>query len=313
MPNVPTAAAVDRGAPRRAALARAFPFLAAGAGLLLAFVAVYTVAVLTGTGQRIENLALLGAAIRTEIERGQSVGVLSPVSVVTFGFALVAVVIVGFARRRPELGAVAAAVMLLAVLAAELLKEVLIRPTHVIGPIWLLRNSFPSGTVAVVCAIAVGALIVSPDRLRWVVLVVGSVALAITAQSTQIAGWHRLSDAIGSALLVTAAGAFGIGVLAATDLIAESTVGRIGRRVYAVLLIGAGTMLALGALLLVVLVLFPLLSTPEGGRRVFLQTAFPLVAAALTMLVLVLFARLLEDRTLGRRSPQIAEAAGTPR
>ncbi|HEU5204909.1 MAG TPA: phosphatase PAP2 family protein [Candidatus Limnocylindrales bacterium] len=300
---------------RRAAIARAAPYALAGAGLLAAFIAVYVIAVLTETGQRVENTALLGAAIRSEAERGRSADALSPVSLATFGLAVFLVVTAGFARRRSGLGLVAGAVMVVAVVAAELLKDVLPRPAHIDGPVWLLRNSFPSGTVAVVAATGVGALLVSPDRLRWAVLVVGGVALAIAAQSTQIAGWHRLSDAVGSGLLVAAVGAFGVSVLAAGDLVADSSVGRITWRVYAGILSVGGVLLALGTLLLVLLVVFPLLSSPEGGRRVFFQTAFPLFAAALTPLTLVLFARLLEGRSLGRRPAEerdeLSEATGS--
>jgi hypothetical protein len=282
-------------------LSRAAPYALAGAALLVAFIVVYVVAVLTEQGQRVENTALLGAAIRSEAERGQSADALSPVSLATFGFAVLLVAAVGFARRRPGLGLLAGAVMVIAVVAAELLKDVLPRPEHINGPVWLLRNSFPSGTVAVVAAMGVGAMLVSPDRLRWALLGIGSVALAIAAQSTQIAGWHRLSDALGSGLLVAAVGAFGVAVLAAADLVATSTVGRIASRVYVAILLVAGLLLAVGTLLLVLLVVFPLLASPEGGRRVFFQTAFPLFAAALTPLTLVLFARLLEGRSLGRR------------
>jgi hypothetical protein len=306
--------AVDRSpqptTERRAVIARAGPYALAGAGFLAAFVAVYVIAVLTETGQRIENTALLGAAIRSEAERGQSADALSPVSVATFGFAVFLVIVAGFARRREGLGLLAGAVMVIAVVAAELLKDFLPRPAHIEGAIWLLRNSFPSGTVAVVAAMGVGAVLVSPDRLRWAVLVIGSVALAIAAQSTQIAGWHRLSDAVGSGLLVAAVGALGVSVLAAADRVATSSVGRITWRAYAAILIVAGVLLALGTLLLVLLVVFPLLSSPEGGRRVFFQTAFPLFAAALTPLTLVLFARLIEGRSLGRRPVADRDEAG---
>ena len=280
---------------------RATPYALAGAALLAAFIAVYVIAVLMEPGQRVENTALLGAAIRSEAERGQSADALSPVSLATFGFAVLLVTAVGFARRRPGLGLLAGAVMVIAVIAAELLKDVLPRPAHVEGPVWLLRNSFPSGTVAVVAAMAVGAMLVSPDRLRWSVLGIGAAALAIAAQSTQIAGWHRLSDAVGSGLLVAAVGAFGVAVLAAVDMVATSTVGRITSRVYVAILLVSGLLLAVGTLLMVFLVVFPLLASPEGGRRVFFQTAFPLLAAALTPLALVLFARLIEGRSLGRR------------
>lgn len=308
MPNVPAVATIDPAETRRAALVRATPDIVAGTAFLVAFVAVYVVAVLTEAGQRVENLALLGAAIRTEAERGRSASALSPVSVATFGFAVLGVVAVGAARRRPGLGVLAAAVMVTAVVAAELLKDVLPRPGLVDGAVWLLRNSFPSGTVAVVAATIVGALLVSPDRLRWAVLVTGCAVLAVAAQSTQIAGWHRLSDAIGSALLVSAVGAFGVALLAAVDLVADSTFGSIDRRVYTLLLVGVGILLSVGTLLLVLMLLFPLLSTPEGGRRVFFQTAFPLFAAALTPLTLVVFAGLLEGRSLGRR-PEPASPA----
>ena len=300
-PTVTEGATVNSSMERRTVIARAAPYALAGAGLLAAFVAVYVVAVLTETGQRVENTALLGAAIRSEAERGQSADALSPVSLATFAFAVVLVTAAGFARRREGLGLLAGAVMVIAVVAAELLKDVLPRPAHIDGPIWLLRNSFPSGTVAVVAATGVGAMLVSPDRLRWAVLVIGSAALAVAAQSTQIAGWHRLSDAVGSGLLVAAVGAFGVSVLAAADLVADSPVGRITWRVYAAIVIVGAFLLAIGTLLLVLLVVFPLLSSPEGGRRVFFQSAFPLFAAALTPLTLVLFARLLEGRSIGRR------------
>ena len=309
MPTVTAGAALERAAERRAAIARATPYALAGAALLAAFVAVYVVAVLTETGQRIENTALLGAAIRSETERGQSAEALSPISLVTFGLAVLLVTAVGFARRREALGLLAASVMVIAVIAAELLKDLLPRPPHTQGPIWLLRNSFPSGTVAVVAAMSVGAMLVSPDRLRWAVLAIGSVALAVAAQSTQIAGWHRLSDAVGGGLLAAAVGAFGVAVLAAADLVATSAVGRVTWRVYAAILIVAGLLLAVGTLLLVLLVVFPLLSSPEGGRRVFFQTAFPLFAAALTALTLALFARLLEGRSLGAKPTARPEPA----
>jgi hypothetical protein len=310
MPTVTAGATVESAMDRRAVIARAAPYALAGAGLLAAFVAVYVVAVLTETGQAVENTALLGAAIRSEAERGQSADALSPVSLATFAFAVLLVTVAGFARRREGLGLLAGAVMVIAVVAAELLKDVLPRPAHIDGPVWLLRNSFPSGTVAVVSAMGVGAMLVAPDRLRWAVLVIGSAALAVAAQSTQIAGWHRLSDAVGSGLLVAAVGAFGVALLAAADLVATSTVGRITWRAYAAILIVAGLLLALGTLLLVLLVVFPLLSSPEGGRRVFFQSAFPLFAAALTPLTLALFARLLEGRSLGAKpkaGPEPAE------
>jgi membrane-associated phospholipid phosphatase len=297
-----TRSAREPGGHRDAAW-RAAPYVAAGVAFGLAFIAVYVVAVRTEPGQRIENLALLGAAVRSEADRGLSIGTLAPISVITFAVAMLAAALVGFARRRLGLGILVAGLMFGAVFAAEVLKEVLDRPALVSGPGWLLRNSFPSGTAAVAAALAIGALIVSPDRLRWVALVFGAVTVGVVAQATQVAGWHRLSDVVGSALLVAAIGCFGVGALAAVDFVAPSRVGRVHPRVYAAILVAALVAFALGGLLLALLVVFPLLSSPEGGRRVFLQTAFPLFAAALTGLTVTLFARLIEPISLGRRRP----------
>ena len=83
-PTVTAGATVDPATERRAVIARATPYALAGAGFLAAFIAVYFLAVLTETGQRVENTALLGAAIRSEAERGQSADALSPVSLATF-------------------------------------------------------------------------------------------------------------------------------------------------------------------------------------------------------------------------------------
>ena len=288
---------------RREALVRAAPYLAAAVAFALGFVGVYWLLVLTEPGQRLENLALQGAELRSADDRGRSLGALSPISVATFGFALALVAFAGAARGRLALGVLAASVMVAAVVAADLLKDVLPRPAHVVGPVWLLRNSFPSGTAAVATAVAVGALLVSPDRLRWVVLVVGSVGIGVVAQALQVTGWHRLSDVVGSALLVTAVASGGVALLAAADFTAPTAVGRVHPRLYASLLTGASVVMAAGGLILVLLVAFPLLSSPEGGTRAFLQTAFPLFSIGLTVLILALFARVIEPRSLGRRPP----------
>jgi hypothetical protein len=59
-------------------------------------------------------------------------------------------------------------------------------------------------------------------------------------------------------------------------------------------------LIAVGVLLLALLLAFPILASPVGGRRAFLQASFPLVGAGLTILALVVFARLIEPYSLGR-------------
>jgi hypothetical protein len=262
---------------------------------------VVTWVVLVGTtpGQRIENTALLGAEFRTSAERELGLERLSVISTTMFGIAVVVVFIVALARRRAALGAVVAGTMVVAVLAAELLKELLPRPELVSGPGWLLRNSFPSGTAAVASAVAVGLLLVAPSRLRWAALPAGAIYAAVIGEATQATGWHRLSDVIGSVLVVIAVASAGLAGLAAVGLVQADGRGRIDRRVRNAMTILALVALLLGVSLLVLATIFPLLASTGGARRVFLQTAFPLFGAGFSVLALTVFARVVEPFELG--------------
>ena len=96
---------------------------------------------------------------------------------------------------------------------------------------WLIRNTFPSGSAAVAVAIAAGAILVVPDRIRWLALAAGALYAAVIVDAIQIVGWHRLSDTVGSGLLVTAVAAAGAALMARAGLAQPSTSGRIDRRV----------------------------------------------------------------------------------
>jgi type II secretory pathway component PulM len=254
----------------------------------------------TEVGQNLENLAVRGAELRREAAREASLERLTQISVVTFAIAIAAAFAIGLVRRRPALATVVAVVMVLSVVLAELLKELLPRPALVPGPAWILRNSFPSGSAAVATAIAVGTLLVAPDRLRWAVLPVGALFAAAIGDAIQTTGWHRLSDTVGSALLVIAVASTALVVLARLHLIQPSPHGRVHPRVRDVLTALALVALVVGTVMLVLVVAFPLLGSPEGGRRAFLQTAFPLFGAGLTILALVAFMRVIEPFSLGQ-------------
>ena len=253
----------------------------------------------TTLGQRIENSALLGAEFRSSAERELGLERLSLISTTAFGIAVVAVFVVALARRRAALAGVVAGAMVVSVLAAEALKELLPRPELVSGPGWLLRNSFPSGTAAVAGAVAVGLLLVAPDRLRWIALPAGAIYAAVIGEATQATGWHRLSDVVGSLLVVIAVTAAGLAGLAAVGLVQPGGRGRIDRRVRNALTVLALVALLLGAALVVIATIFPLLVSTGGARRVFLQAAFPLFGAGFTVAVLTLFARVVEPFELG--------------
>ena len=286
---------------------RRFSIIAVAA--LVGLAATYWVLVGTETGQRLENLALRGAELRTESARQAGLDRLAQVSVATFALSLIAVVVIGIVRRRATAAVIVAGAMGGSVVVVEALKAVLDRPALVDGPAWLLRNSFPSGSAAVATAIAVGAILVSPDRLRWAVVPIAVAYAAIVGEAIQTSGWHRLSDTIGAVLIVIATSSTALAVLARAELVTRTSFGRIDRRVRRLLLAGSLTILGIAAAILAFGALFPLLTSPDGSRRALLQTAFPLLGMGLTAGLIVGFAAAIEPYSIGRRRAPEAAAA----
>jgi membrane-associated phospholipid phosphatase len=308
-PARPTPGRLSRLVDRAAGVSAERRFVVIFAGALALMSAVYLAFVLTETGQRLENLALRGAAFRTDAERAAGLDRLSQVSIVIFGSTVVAIVLVGLLRRRPRLGFAVGGLMSASVVAVELLKDVLPRPLLVDGPSWILRNSFPSGSAAVAAAMAIGAILVSPDRLRWVIVPVGAAYAAIVGEALQTTGWHRLSDTIGGVLIVIAVASAGLAVLARAGFVQRSEHGRIDRRVRTILLLAALAALAVGTVVLALAAAFPLLTAPDGGIRAFLQTALPLLGVGFVTAAIVGFSRVVEPYTLGRGLPDNAAPA----
>jgi MFS family permease len=292
----------EPASPRAPATGPTLRFLLVAIVAVALFVATYLVLVWTEPGQRIENVALRGAELRTDAEREAALGRLSVVTVAIFALAVVGVLAVGFLRRREPLALMAATAMVTSVALAQLLKAILPRPELVEGPAWLLRNSFPSGSAAVAASIAIGALLVAPDRLRWVTLLAGVLFAALIGEAVQTTGWHRLSDTIGGVLLVIAVAGVGLTVLAVARYVEPSEAARIDPRIVAVLLLLAAGTVVLGAGLAVLPTVFPLLGAPADSRQSILQTAFPLVGVGISVLAIVAFARVIEPYSLGRRS-----------
>jgi hypothetical protein len=270
---------------------------------LAAFAAVYLTVVTTELGQRLENLALNAAALRTDAERQAGFDRLAQISVLAFALTLGVLLAISLIRGRFGAGVAIALLMGGSVLTAEILKRALVRPELVDGPGWLLRNSYPSGTAAVAAAMAVGAILISPDRLRWIVVPLGAIYAAVVSDATQTTGWHRLSDTVGGVLVVLAVGSAGLAVLARARLVQRTPHGRIDRRVRTVVLLAASAAAVLAIVILALALAFPLLTSPTGGRGVFLQTAFPLLGVAAVAAAIVAFGWAVEPYTIGRRVP----------
>lgn len=268
---------------------------------LALFVATYGLFVLTEPGQRLENLALEGSALRAEATRADSTFGLATISVVSFAAAIATVALVALLRRRPALAVAAVLAMGGSAVLGALLKDLLPRPELVEGPAWLLRNSFPSGHATVAAAVGAGILIVSPGRLRWAALPVAAVGAAVIGQATQIAGWHRASDAIGAMLLVAAVASVSLAVLAAGGFVEPDPRGRVHPRIRVGLLVSATLLIATAGLLALLPLLFPLLRAPNGAEGVFVHLGLGLAGAGLTLLAFAGLARLQEPLAFGRR------------
>ncbi len=117
------------------------------------------------------------------------------------GSLLAALVVVGRDQRR------ALACLCAPAIAGALVNWVL-KPE--VGRHYLGVLSFPSGSMTVVAAVATAWTLAVPARLRWVVVVAGVVAVALTGVAVVAVRWHYPSDALVGA-------ACGVGVVLLVD------------------------------------------------------------------------------------------------
>ncbi|UOZ03010.1 phosphatase PAP2 family protein [Amycolatopsis sp. WQ 127309] len=172
-------------------------WLIVAAACLVVLILVYVLAVLTVTGQELENAALRGAdqaAARDQTAADQS---LSRITLYSLGVAVVLVAVIGLLRRRPALAVAAAGVIVAGQVVTQGLKRfVLPRPSLVPLTGHYADNSMPSGHTTIAMTVLFAALLVVPHRWRGVTMVlllswaVGIGAYTVTAK------WHRLSDTL---------------------------------------------------------------------------------------------------------------------
>ncbi|MFZ7086545.1 phosphatase PAP2 family protein [Curtobacterium sp. RRHDQ10] len=153
---------------------------------------VYVAAVLTPTGQRLEDAALSGVRDTDLFGSDTALNVISVPVILLF---VVVVVAVGLARRRLGVGLGAGIVVLASAGTSTLLKRIAARP-EIAGS--TTPNSFPSGHATIALAALFAVLMVTPRRFRPAVLLVGTAYAVLVANQTVLYGWHRVSDIVGA-------------------------------------------------------------------------------------------------------------------
>ena len=174
----------------------------------------WRVFVRTVAGQRVDQLAFIGALHgRTRLWR-YAEQVLDPVSV---GYVVVVLLLtagIAVARRRWWMAVQVAVLMAGATLTTQLLKyEVLYRPHLGTWPHY--GNTLPSGHTTVAAAASASLLFVVAPRARPLVAVLGALYTGVTGWSTLIGQWHRPSDAVAAVFVVTAWFALACGFMVA--------------------------------------------------------------------------------------------------
>jgi len=177
--------------------------LAIAAVALVAFFAIYGLAVQTKVGQHADEAALVGG--RSTPVRAQSGAsrLLRFVSVGSLAAAVIALGALAWLWRRPWLIALPAAVVGTSVLATEAFKlAILERPD--LWPSTLAGNSYPSGHTTIATSLGLAAVLIAPTRLRGVVAILAALFAAGVGILVVTADWHRPSDPLGSYTLTLA-------------------------------------------------------------------------------------------------------------
>ncbi len=180
---------------------------------LVAFLAVYGLAVQTEIGQRADEAALSGGGEVPARAQQAADRMLRIVSIGTLVAAIAALSAAALLRGDPLMLLVPAAIVGLSLIATEAMKLWLLgRPDLVADPA-LIGNSYPSGHTTVFTSIGLAALVVAPPRLRGAAALLAWAMAAGAGVFVLTAEWHRPSDPIGSYLLTLAVTAAVLAVL----------------------------------------------------------------------------------------------------
>jgi membrane-associated phospholipid phosphatase len=155
----------------------------------------------TITGQRLADLILYGHAAADPQTVAASARILGFVDLSSALVVTACLVALAWLRGGPGLSLAVLAIVGGANVTAQLLKQSLERPDLLGSLAFATGNSFPSGTVTLVAAAAFAAILIAPRRVRTVIAVLASIAVAAAAISTIVLTWHRLADAVGAVLI----------------------------------------------------------------------------------------------------------------
>jgi membrane-associated phospholipid phosphatase len=158
-------------------------------GSLVGFLFTYFALVWTSFGQKAENAALPELSLQRSWASNVDMAIL---------VAAVLVVLVARKKSLPPLLVLGGSVLL-----AQVLKlQVLVRPELDEDAV-LVHNSFPSGHTTAAVASVIAVVMAVPRRFAVWVAVPGAVGAGAVAAETVSLGWHRFSDTLGAALLVS--------------------------------------------------------------------------------------------------------------
>lgn len=181
---------------------RDFALIAVAAAAALG--AAYYTFVRTVRGQAFDDLAFEGRSVQDPEATRVTNELLHDVTRPTLVLLTAALVLLALARRRVRLAFTVGAAVTASVVAAEVLKRRVFDRPDLDGIAGIAENSFPSGHATIGMSLALGLVMVSPHRWRWLALIVALGIAAVFGIGVLATGWHRPSDTLAAYLLCTA-------------------------------------------------------------------------------------------------------------
>lgn len=190
---------------KKALVWRATIFLVSAVALAFSFYAVALYFVTTHAGQSLDQRAFNGAFLGQRSVAPVTLGLLDALPITGVAVAVVLAILVTIVRRNGGVLVVALAAAVLANIATQAIKHVLlVRPD--LGVPGYAFNSLPSGHTTIAASSVLVVFLVCSQRVRPIVASVGALFVAGVGISTLANQWHRPSDVVASLLLVSVFG-----------------------------------------------------------------------------------------------------------